>query len=177
VRFPSRIITNHNAVGDVNGSSFFCVPATRVAIRIWKDRIPEKLEVMKGGKIARGKIVHALTFHSRACRSQILIKPLRRDMTHIFGSVALEGKFSRGNYLFSWLDSDRIRAYWRMCVYKPRVHIGAADNTGRFDANSLVEGLMMIRARWKDRNCLWLNEKSCVARIVCAKSRGDVPRK
>jgi len=41
-----------------------------------------------------------------------------------FCYVALEANSSRGNYLFSWLDNDRICAYSRMCIYKPRMHRG-----------------------------------------------------
>lgn len=108
---------------------------------------------------------------SRACM-QILIKPLAEHRSGAyFWSTPLEGKFSRGNYLFSWLDSDRIRAEYRhMCVYKPRVRIGAADNAGTLWREFARWELMMVRTRWKDRNCLWLKifhgSRHCLCKIT-----------
>lgn len=52
--------------------------------------------------------------------------------------------------------------YSRMCIHKPRVHIGVTDNTGCFDVKIRSLGVDDSLDDGNDRDCLQLKQKTFV---------------
>lgn len=106
-------------------------------------RPARELEMAKWKKNRMTEVRVNYAYYGYTCYLRILIKRLTKQRIY-FWYVALEGSHGRGNYLFSWLDSDRIRAYSRMCIHTSRLPIGVAVNTGRFDAKFVRGELMTV---------------------------------